>query len=88
MPREELLLYYDGNIDVQQYTCRSPWNTLIIGRTGDAFPCWLKKVGNIREQSLQELWNSKQTRGFRQACKNGLFPVCPGCCFIEYANKK
>jgi MoaA/NifB/PqqE/SkfB family radical SAM enzyme len=88
MPREELLLYYDGNIDVKQYTCRSPWNTLIIGRTGDAFPCWLKKIGNVREHSLQELWNSEQTLSFRRACRKNLFPVCPGCCFLEYAPKQ
>ncbi|MCK5861031.1 MAG: radical SAM protein, partial [Candidatus Hydrogenedentes bacterium] len=36
MPREELLRYYESSLNVRDYTCRSPWNTLIIGRTGDA----------------------------------------------------
>jgi radical SAM protein with 4Fe4S-binding SPASM domain len=84
MPREELLKYYDGGIDARQYTCRSPWNTLIIGRTGEVFPCWLQKIGNVREEKLATMWNSAQTRAFRRACRNCLFPVCPGCCFIEY----
>jgi radical SAM protein with 4Fe4S-binding SPASM domain len=88
MPREELLRYYDGGIDVREYTCRSPWNTLIIGRTGNAYPCWLKNIGNVREHSLKELWNGEQTRNFRRACRNGLFATCPGCCFIEYAGKR
>ena len=87
MPREELLRYYDSNIDVREYTCRSPWNTLIIGRTGNAYPCWLKNIGNVREHSLKELWNAEQTRSFRRACRNQLFATCPGCCFIEYKGK-
>lgn len=88
MPREELLRYYDGGIDVREYTCRSPWNTLIVGRTGNAYPCWLKNIGNVREHPLKELWNGEQTRNFRRACRNGLFATCPGCCFIEYVGKR
>ncbi|NLN93764.1 MAG: radical SAM protein [Candidatus Hydrogenedens sp.] len=84
MPREELLRYYDGGVAVEDYTCRSPWNTLIIGRTGDVFPCWLQKIGNVREETLAAMWNGAGSRAFRRACRKGLFPVCPGCCFIEY----
>lgn len=84
MPREELLRYYDGGVEVKDYTCRSPWNTMIIGRTGDVFPCWLQKIGNVREETLAQMWNAAGACAFRKACRNELFPVCPGCCFIEY----
>ncbi len=88
MPRIELLRYYEGAADVRDYTCRSPWNTLIVGRTGDVYPCWLIKIGNVREHTMKALWNAETTRRFRQACRTGLFPICPGCCFIEYVGKQ
>nr|MBP7869821.1 SPASM domain-containing protein [Candidatus Hydrogenedentota bacterium] len=88
MPREELLRYYSTGVEVKHYQCRSPWNTIIVGRTGDVYPCWLIKIGNVREQSLKSIWNAGMTKAFRRACRSGLFPVCPGCCFIEYRGEK
>ena len=88
MPREELLRYYSTGVEVKHYQCRSPWNTIIVGRTGDVYPCWLLKIGNVREQSLKNMWTAGGTKAFRRACRLGLFPVCPGCCFIEYCGEK
>lgn len=87
MPREELLNYYSSSIDLTKYHCRSPWSTIIVGRNGDVYPCWLRNVGNVREHSLRILWNSTVMRDFRKACQKGLFPLCPGCCFMEYSPK-
>ncbi|MBX3180478.1 MAG: radical SAM protein [Candidatus Hydrogenedentes bacterium] len=85
MPREDLLSYYDGSgIDLKAYECRNAWNTLIIGRTGDAYPCWMQCVGNVRESTLKELWNNAAMRSFRQTCQQKLFAPCPGCCFLEH----
>jgi len=85
MPREDLLDYYGGaGIDLKAYECRNAWNTLIIGRLGDAYPCWLQKVGNVRDQTIKELWNNTEMRAFRQTCQHKLFAPCPGCCFLEY----
>lgn len=85
MPPEDLLDYYDGTgIDLNAYECRNAWNTLIIGRQGDAYPCWLQKVGNVREHSIKALWNNTAMREFRQTCQHKLFAPCPGCCFLEH----
>lgn len=84
VPKEEIINYYDGGIDLKDYECRNAWNTLFIGRQGNAYPCWLIKVGNVREQSLKELWNNATMRQFRQVCRKKLFAPCPGCCFIEH----
>jgi MoaA/NifB/PqqE/SkfB family radical SAM enzyme len=85
MPREELLDYYDGKgIDLKDYECRNAWNTLFIGRQGNVYPCWIIKVGNVRENSLKEIWNNSTIRGFRQECQKKLFAPCPGCCFLEH----
>lgn len=88
-PRKDLLDYYDPDIPIQQtnlddYECRNAWNTMIIGRMGEAYPCWIKKVGNVRENSLKELWNNATMKEFRQTCQNKLFATCPGCCFIDH----
>jgi len=84
VPKEEIINYYDEGIDLKDYECRNAWNTLFIGRQGNAYPCWLIKVGNVREQSLKELWNNATMRQFRQVCQKKLFAPCPGCCFIEH----
>ncbi len=85
MPRKDLLDYYDGTgLDLKNYECRNAWNTMIIGRQGDAYPCWIQKVGNVREQSLKEIWNGTTMRGFRKTCQKQLFAMCPGCCFIDH----
>jgi radical SAM protein with 4Fe4S-binding SPASM domain len=85
MPRADLLDYYDGTgIDLKQYQCRNAWNTLIIGRLGEAYPCWMQPVGNVREDSLRTLWNNAAMREFRQTCQKKLFAPCPGCCFLEH----
>lgn len=88
MPREELLRYYSAEIDIRLYQCRSPWNTLVVGRTGDVYPCWLLKIGNVREDSLKVLWSGQKMKAFRRSLRTGVYPVCPGCCFIEHRSRK
>jgi len=88
MPREALLDYYDQGLHLGQFECRNPWNTLIVGRQGDAYPCWLVKIGNVREHTLKELWNNLTVREFRQTCQKHLFAVCPGCCFLEHKTRR
>jgi len=84
MPREELLNYYDTGIDLKNYECRNAWNTLFVGRQGDIYPCWIKRIGNVREMSLKEAWKSPEMRAFRQTCQKRLFAMCPGCCFLDH----
>ncbi len=88
MPLNDLLDYYDCGLKLRDYECRSPWNTLIIGRQGDVYPCWIQKAGNIRENTLREIWNNETMRDFRQTCQRHLFAMCPGCCFLEHKKKR
>lgn len=84
MPMSNLLDYYDGHMNLKEFECRNAWNTLVIGRQGDAFPCWIRKIGNVREESIKELWNNAMLRDFRQTCQKKLFAPCPGCCFLQH----
>lgn len=42
------------------------------------------EVGDLREQSLEEVWNSPRYVELRQKLlENGIFPVCRRCCKVE-----
>ncbi|HOK09940.1 MAG TPA: radical SAM protein [Candidatus Hydrogenedens sp.] len=84
MPLKAIIDYYSNDINLDDFLCRNAWNTLFIGRTGDVYPCWIKKVGNIRQSTLKELWNNHVMREFRKECQHHLWATCPGCCFIEH----
>ena len=84
MPKEDLLNYHSGSLDLENYECRNAWNTILIGRQGDVYPCWLKKIGNVRENSIKEIWHSAESRDFRRTCQKKLFAACPGCCFLQH----
>ena len=84
MPKADIINYYESGIDLKDYECRNAWNTLILGRQGNAYPCWLIKVGNVKTDSLKDIWNNATMRQFRQTCQKKLFAPCPGCCFLEH----
>ena len=93
MPIEAVLDYYDpgqpnGGLRLAEFECRNAWNTLHIGRQGNVYPCWLLNAGNVREQPIREIWNNAAMRRFRRACQRGLFPMCPGCCFLEHKHDR
>ncbi len=64
-------------------TCRAGVTVVAISATGDVFPCVLfrRKVGNLREQSLREIWHDKsdpflaELRAIRAEDVN----TCPDC---------
>jgi radical SAM protein with 4Fe4S-binding SPASM domain len=38
-------------------------------------------VGNVKEHTVQELWNSERYRAFRASmARDGLLPACTRCC--------
>lgn len=88
MPRQDLLDYYDRGLNLKEYECRNAWITCVVGRLGDVYPCWLVKVGNVRENTLKEIWNNTVMREFRQTCQRKLFAMCPGCCFLEHKSHR
>jgi radical SAM protein with 4Fe4S-binding SPASM domain len=89
MPKEDLLEYYgEGRLDLSKFECRNAWNTLFVDRRGDAYPCCARKVGNVHEGSLKDIWNGLIMRDFRQTCQKTLFAACPGCCFLEHKSSR
>ena len=77
----EVIDFYAGEFDYERYTCTVPWTTTRISPTGDVFPCLNYRIGNVRQQSLDSLWNHERYREFRNRMKGrGLYQSCAGCC--------
>lgn len=64
--------------------CVSVFSAIEVLANGDVSPCRDYAdyvVGNARERTLSELWNSERYLGFRQSLlERGLMPVCSRCC--------
>ena len=88
MPFEEVINHYDEGYDLRKFDCRSIWSTLYIGAKGGVYPCWIQKIGNVRENSLKELRNNELARQLRQRRRDGGFAVCRGCCEILYRGER
>ncbi len=83
MPREDLIHYYNGGIDLDGYRCSMPWNGYAVGCKGEIYSCWSYPLGNVRNMSLKEVWLGERARAFRGMCRKGAFEFCPGCCLVE-----
>ncbi len=78
--------YYEPENFFGYENCVTPWFELDIMPNGDVvtcrdFPDYV--AGNIKEQSILDIFNGERHRRFRQAlrsCKNGVFPICSRCC--------
>ena len=63
---------------IKQY-CEFPWTSLSIMSDGSVVPCTQDydaemNMGNIKEQSLYEIWNGKKYSDFRMSHITGNFP--------------
>ncbi len=88
MPDEQILNYHNGGLDLAAFSCRGVWTNVQIGAQGDVFPCFLQKVGSVRENDLATIWNSPEMRAFRRRIRTRPFPICQGCCNLEYARPR
>ena len=68
--------------------CAGLWNTPMVHVNGDVTTCCLdeklvNKIGNLRSNSLSEIWNGEQMNRWRIAQIEGRFaasgPLCESC---------
>lgn len=72
---------------VPGFKCAQPWQRLYIRGNGDVTPCCAMfssylKLGNIKESSLYDLWNSRKARDLRKLHAEGRYnenEVCLKC---------
>jgi radical SAM protein with 4Fe4S-binding SPASM domain len=86
IPIESIPDYYKHPDKLFGYdNCVAPWLIAEVMPNGDVAPCRDYPdyiVGNIRENSIVDIFNNDRYRKFRMALKEcgGLFPICARCC--------
>lgn len=63
--------------------CRHPWDTMHVISTGDVrCCCWMRDpIGNLNEQSAEEIWNGDIINRIREYIKqNKVHPYCDTNC--------
>lgn len=62
--------------------CLFVWHSTNIDADGTVVPCqyYPLAMGNIRDQSLADIWNGERYKAFRREIRRGLFPGCARCC--------
>lgn len=82
---EDLERYYtDHDCRFGFDRCVSIFSAVELNSNGDMSPCRDYHdfvVGNVKENTITDLWNSPQYRTFRKSLsEEGLMPVCTRCC--------
>lgn len=83
-PKDLETYYSDHNCRFGFDRCVSIFSAVEINSNGDMSPCRDYHdfvVGNVKEKTIAELWNSQPYRKFRKSVsEKGLMPVCTRCC--------
>lgn len=91
MPRmrfQDIVDHYDGGYDLKHMDCRAIWSSLLVGAKGGVYPaCFIQNLGNVRDNTLKEIWNNDIAQEFRRRRRESAFDVCRGCCEMEYSKK-
>ncbi len=84
--REQLHVFYHHPEVLFGRRCNDIFRNIMIKSNGSVIPahgrCYNLTIGNLYEESLPELWNSKVIAKFRQDLNKagGLLPACARCC--------
>jgi len=88
---DDLAAYYDPERKrglASHGRCTAPWTQLDLSPNGDLTICPDYVIGNIHEQSLQEIYNGQRARRLRRLLlQQGSFPGCHGC-FYHYVSQQ
>lgn len=64
--------------------CKYPYSNMMINPQGDVYPCLSLKIGNVREKSLNEVFNEPKFCCFRKNLKySKVFEACQMCCELQ-----
>lgn len=64
--------------------CKFPFSNTFITPEGNIYPCLCEKIGNIKENSIKEIFNMPNYRCFRKNLKvSKVFGACQMCCELE-----
>jgi len=87
LTHDDLLKYYAEGEAIEQ-RCIAPFVGVVIKPNGDVKFCpdeWIDDyiLGNVRNESLETIWNNARARKFRSALfRQKCFPACKRCSFM------
>ena len=65
-------------------TCLSPWTSVHVNVDGNVFPCMAFPIGNVKKQSMEEIYFSKISETFKREIKKcGTLPGCNRCGWLK-----
>ncbi|RKX96328.1 MAG: hypothetical protein DRP84_01425 [Spirochaetes bacterium] len=78
---DEMYSWYSENHNIKR-KCLFVWKSLFINPCGDVLPCQflISKMGNIKQDRLEDIWNNAKYKNMRKQLKESLLPVCLRCC--------
>ena len=83
-----ILKYYANQGELGDYKpCKAPWMNIRVAPNGDVYPCLSYRMGNVREESILDIWRGSGMERFRAELRDGLMPACMGCCFLTAKEK-
>lgn len=69
-----------GQIASQAPRCNAPWVSAVVGHDGSVQPCFFHRtIGNLRDQSLEQVVNGSSGLGFRSSLDMDTNPTCQNC---------
>lgn len=76
--------FYTGAIPNKKSICTSPFNQVFLRGNGDIEMCHGYILGNIKNNSLLDIWNNQKTKKFQKyISKHKLIPACFRCCSLN-----
>ena len=64
--------------------CKFPFSNTFITPEGNVYPCLSEKIGNVKENSIKEIFNKPNYCCFRKNLKvSKVFGACQMCCELE-----
>jgi MoaA/NifB/PqqE/SkfB family radical SAM enzyme len=73
-----------GRFETNSYQlCKFPWSSLHINHNGDVFPCLSVKLGNVKQQSLEQVYDSDEYKRFKATIRKSVVPACISCGWLK-----
>lgn len=71
--------------------CKRPWDSVVVLWDGRVVPCChdydgAVVLGDLREQSLEEIWRSPQVKRFQE--RNFEYELCQKCAFSQWSRER
>lgn len=83
LSKKEIRQWYSRNNHIQR-KCYFQYISVYVSAQGDVYPCqfWRMKMGNIIDESIQEIWNNSRYRKLRKFFAKKWPLICRRCCKI------